>query len=396
MNGYQHYDIIDELKNFMDKKSRNVDINKIIHDIIGYPENISGENMHIDIDNRIYCNVIPKNLSTISLESILASDINIAKKYVSNNKHNIIFMNYVKDKFRNLVNRCMTDFIFYTVYHFAQNTTFYDDERNYFIYGEYIRNCFFKDYVPCKTMEINVSDGDLYDYLESFLEIYFYVQHNYSNIASFRDEGQRVYSGREYYTLYPQTQNKNFMTFLLSRCYIQNILKLFDKSNWFILLETINNIKMDLLVTTSDYNIKTNFNVNNLCLRIHSDFRQKLNLDNVLHTLSTNAKILYVDNLSNEDYDIFNNNACIIPLKNKNIGNILNDILDRKFIINNNEANTIEHKCINIYSKTNKKIWKKRSRHSRIMMENYHFMINNGWSCFNQKCDNIDCILYYI
>ncbi|AGD92978.1 hypothetical protein LBA_01060 [Megavirus lba] len=315
MNGYQHYDIIDELKNFMDKKSRNIDINKIIHDIIGYPENISGENIHIDIDNRIYCNVIPKNLSTISLESILASDINIAKKYVSNNKNNIIFMNHVKDKFRNLVNKCVTDFMFYMVYQCARNVTS-SDPYDYFIYGEYIRNCFCKEYFPCKTIEINISDGELYYDLSTFLKIYFYVQHNYSNIASFRDEGQRVYSGREYYTLYPQTQNKNFMTFLLSRCYIQNILKLFDKSNWFILLETVNNIKMDLLVTTSDYNIKINFNVNNLCLRIPSDFRQKLNLDDVLHTLSTNAKILYVDNLSNEDYDIFNNNACIIPLKN--------------------------------------------------------------------------------
>ncbi len=396
MNNYQHYDIIDELKNFMDKKSKNVDINKIMYDIIGYPENISGENICIDIDNRIYCNVIPKNLSTISLESILASDMNIAKKYVSNNKNNIIFMNHVKDKFRNLVNKCVTDFMFYMVYQCARNVTS-SDPYDYFIYGEYIRNCFYKDNVPCKTMEINISDGELYYDLSTFLKIYFYVQHNYSNIASFRDEGQRVYCGREYYTLYPQTDNKNFMTFLLSRSYIKNILQIFDESDWFILLETVNDIKIDLLVTTNDYNIKINFNVNYLCLRIPSDLiKQKINLDDILVTLTTNAKILCVDGLFNENYQIFDGGICIIPLKKISIENILDNILNRKFIINDKEEYTMEHKCISIYSKTNKKIWKKRSRHSRIMMENYHFMINNGWSCFNQKCDNIDCVLHYI
>ncbi|ANB51067.1 hypothetical protein [Powai lake megavirus] len=395
MNCYQHYDIIDELKDFLSIKSLNVDINKIIHDL-DYSENISGENTCINLDNRIYCNIIPKNLSTISLESILVSDINIAKKYVSNNKHNIIFMNYVKDKFRNLVNNCVTDFMFYIVYQCARNVAS-SYPYDYFIYGEYIRNCFCKEYIPCKTMEINISDGELYYDLSTFLKIYFYVQHNYSNIESFRDEGERVYCGREYYTLYPQIENKNFMKFLLSRSYIKNILQIFNESDWFILLETVNDIKIDLLVTTDDNHIKTNFNVNNLCLRIPSDLiKQKINLDDVLDTLAINAKSLFVKGLFNENYQIFDHGICIIPLKKISIENIFDNILDKKFIINNNEANTMEHKCISIYVKKGKNIWKKRSRHSRILMENYQFMINNGWSCFNQKCDNIDCVLYYI
>nr|WBF70274.1 hypothetical protein [Megavirus caiporensis] len=396
MNNYQHYDIIDELKDFMDRKSRNVDINKIMYDIIGYSENIPGENMHIDIDSRIYCNVIPKNLSTVSLESILASDINIAKKYVSNNKHNIIFMNHVKDKFRNLVNKCVTDFMFYMVYECARNVT----RRNpyyYFIHGEYIRNCFCKDYIPCKTMEINIENNELYDDLTIFLKNYFYVQHNYSNTRSFRDEGQRVYYGREYYTLFPQIENKKFMKFLLSRSYIKNILKIFDESDWFILLETVNDIKIDLLVTTDENQIKTNFNVNNLCLRVPSDFiKQKINLDDILNTLSANAKDLFVNDLVNKNYEIFNHGICIIPFNKISIENIFDNILDKKFIINNNEANTIEHKCISIYAKTGKYIWKKRSRHARILMENYQFMINNGWTCCNQKCDNVNCVLHHI
>ncbi|BCS83733.1 hypothetical protein QLL95_gp0390 [Cotonvirus japonicus] len=424
-----------ELENFFANKTKDIDACKLIHDILHYPKYVTGEDMPVEINDRFFCKRMPNNLSTISFESIL-KNINFAIKYISENKHNIIFMDCIKNYFRNLVNKCMTDFIFYLVYYcakFAHDNNDNDEIYDYFIHGEYIRNFFSKEFIPCKTIEINISKNALFFSLENFLNEYFHIKNNYSNLKSYKYDGDRFYYGRSYFTLYPMVENKNFMKFLLSRSYIKNILQLLDESDWYILFETINDIKMDLFVTISKADIKTNIDVNSLCLRIPCDpnkihhlhmvednFRNALfsgkkltpkdflepvydipqtqleDLDNILNILQTKPETLIVNDINNFEYNKLQHDICIITLHDVSITSILNKISNKNFKIYHHKFFYNKHKCINIYSKKCGNIWKKRSRHAKLIVDFYNDMIINDWTCINDKCNNPNCVLYSI
>ncbi|AVG45828.1 hypothetical protein [Acanthamoeba polyphaga mimivirus] len=89
------------------------------------------------------------------------------------------------------------------------------------------------------------------------------------------------------------------------------------------------------------------------------------------------------------------------------IDQILHNISNKKFIIFNkngkiqiSHSETSDNDCIlSIIDK--KKIfrdtWIKKSDYEpKIIMENLEYMVQNGWSCLNKKCNNKNCILHQI
>ncbi|AGD91989.1 hypothetical protein LBA_00067 [Megavirus lba] len=412
---------MENMKQFMDKQSININIDEIMHNVLKFPKLQLLEDIPIYEESRFFCKTLPRNLESISYDTVIKNKF----KFLETNIY-IPITEYIKDRFRNMVNKCVTDILFYVVWFYKHkvlmNTKNSEhDPHDFFIYGEYIRNFFEKEYTPCKTFGVNIPP-----YNKEFMEIvklFFDTFCTYENIKSHRYEGQRFYEGIKIYTLYPQIENKTFMKFLLSRPYIKEVLDLFDKSKWINLLETINDIKIELIISLNSYDIKVDFDVN--CLRLNIPNSEN-DPEKILNILTNQANILPIkldlgyeidDTYVWDDISIMSLYDIVDMIGNTHndyqmihkcfIDQILHNISNKKFIIFNkngkiqiSHSETSDNDCIlSIIDK--KKIfrdtWIKKSDYEpKIIMENLEYMVQNGWSCLNKKCNNKNCILHQI
>ncbi|AEQ33033.1 DUF5769 domain-containing protein [Megavirus chiliensis] len=412
---------MENMKQFMEKQSININIDEIMHNVLKFPKLQLFENIPIYEESRFFCKTLPRNLESISYNTVIKNKF----KFLETNIY-IPITEYIKDRFRNVVNKCMTDILFYVVWFYkhkvftnTKNSEY--DPHEFFIHGEYIRNYFEKEYTPCKTFGVNIPP-----YNEEFMEIvklFFDTICTYENIKSYRFEGQRFYEGIKIYTLCPQIENKTFMKFVLSRPYIKEILDLFDKSKWINLLETINDIKIELIISLNSYDIKVDFDVN--CLRLNIPNSEN-DPEKILNILTNQANILPIkldlgyeidDTYVWDDISIMSLYDIVDMMGNTHndysmihkcfIDQILHNISNKKLIIFNkngkiqiSHSETSDNDCIlfiidrkDIFRDT----WIKKSDYEpKIIMENLEYMVQNGWSCLNKKCNNKNCILHQI
>ncbi|AGF84871.1 hypothetical protein QJ854_gp911 [Moumouvirus goulette] len=245
------------------------DIDKIMYDLLNLPKYNKHDKIPLEKVNRnFYTDQKNKTLCDIIFEKMVEKNCAKILDFVWGNRQQIDFINFIKEKFINLIHRAVTDLLFLCI---CEYTTI----DHVYIYGEYVENIFKAEYTPCNTMKINICEwiniSDVIFELGKIFEIEL-LSHNivtkedYFMYESGSSCDHNIDCDTYTYTLYPQIERKSFMQFLLSRPYIQQVLKFFDESQWINLLNLINYIKINLVITRDHF--ESDVDTKNLCIEI--------------------------------------------------------------------------------------------------------------------------------